>query len=59
MSDEPTIPFKPKGKPEQLSRAQLTEMFKRGEHAEIKRARNAGHLEDLLTGKKPAPPEVK
>jgi hypothetical protein len=48
MSDEPIIPFNPKGKLEQLTREQLKAMYKAGQLEEIERARKAGHLDEVL-----------
>jgi hypothetical protein len=52
MSDD-VIPFRPKGKPEQLSIEQVRAM----KPEEVEEARQKGHLEDLLKRgpKKPAP----
>jgi hypothetical protein len=50
MSD--TVPFR-KPRPEQLTRADLAKLTPE----EIERARQGGHLEDLLAGKKPPPPD--
>lgn len=43
MSDE-VIPFQPKGKPEQLTMEQVKKLTPE----ETERARQGGHLEDLL-----------
>jgi hypothetical protein len=53
MSNEPVIPFRKQGRPEQLTREQLKGM----QPEEIDRARLGGHLDDLMSGKKPQPAE--
>jgi hypothetical protein len=55
MSDE-VIPFR-KPKVEQLTLDQVKELRQAGREDEIERARIGGHLEDVMAGKKPAPPE--
>ena len=50
---ERIIKFRPEGKPEQLRREDLKGMSPE----DINRAREGGHLADLLAGKKPAPAE--
>jgi hypothetical protein len=51
LSNEPIIPFQ-KPRPEQLTIDQVRALSS----TDIDRARLGGHLEDLMMGKKPAPP---
>jgi hypothetical protein len=53
MPDDEVIPFRPKGKPEQLTREQLKNLTPE----EINEAREKGHLADVLAGKKPPKPD--
>jgi hypothetical protein len=55
LSDDKTVPFT-KPRPEQLTLEQVKALRKAGREDEIERARQGGHLEDVMKGKKPEPP---